>query len=90
VGRRRCTHESSWLLQRRAPKRRDSRLDCPRRGAGVTAEVSDVPCGIRGGLDWNRAFAVSRDPFASGASDSVRRIDLVSGGKEHSSADPQN
>ena len=36
------TRESSWLLQGRAPKRRDSRLDCPRRGAGATAEVSGV------------------------------------------------
>jgi hypothetical protein len=36
------TRESSWLLQGRAPKRRDSGLDCSKRNPGVTAEVSGV------------------------------------------------
>src|SRR5438128_11562931 len=36
------TRESSWLLQGRAPKRRDSGLDCPRRNPGATAEVSGM------------------------------------------------
>ena len=36
------TCESSCLLQGRAPKRRDSGLDCSKRNPRVTAEVSDV------------------------------------------------
>lgn len=36
------TRESSWLLQGRAPKRRDSGLDCSKRNPGAAAEVSHV------------------------------------------------
>src|SRR5437867_3260913 len=36
------TRESSWLSQGRAPKRRDSGLDCSKRNPGAAAEVSDV------------------------------------------------
>ena len=36
------TRESSWLLQGRAPKRRDSWLDCSKRNPGAAAEVSDM------------------------------------------------
>src|SRR5213076_1225719 len=36
------TGESSWLLQGRAPKRRDSRLDCSGRNPGAATEVSNV------------------------------------------------
>jgi len=36
------TRESSWLLQGRAPERRDSGLDCSKRNPGVTAKVPDV------------------------------------------------
>jgi hypothetical protein len=31
------TRQSSWLLQSRAPERRDSELDCPWRDPGATA-----------------------------------------------------
>jgi hypothetical protein len=36
------TRESSWLLQGRAPKRRDSGLDCSKCNPGAAAEVSGV------------------------------------------------
>jgi hypothetical protein len=48
--------ESSWLLQSRAPKRRDSRLDCPRRNPGATAEVSGVSCRLSGDGNRNQYF----------------------------------
>jgi hypothetical protein len=38
------TREGYWLLQGRAPKRRDSGLDCPQRNPSAAAEVSGVSC----------------------------------------------
>src|SRR5207247_10579236 len=40
------TRESSWLLQGRAPKRRDSRLDCSGRNPGAATEVSGSDCSL--------------------------------------------
>jgi hypothetical protein len=64
-------------------------LDCSERNPGATAEVSDVSGSIRGGLEWNRAFVLSRDTVASVAFDSVCRINSISGGEKHSSPDSQ-
>jgi len=64
-------------------------LDCSERNPGATAEVSDVPGSIRGGLEWNRAFVLSRDTVASVAFDSECRINFISGGEKHSSPDSQ-
>src|SRR4029453_8944729 len=38
------TREGYWLLQGRAPKRRDSGLDCPQRNPSAAAEGSGVFC----------------------------------------------
>jgi hypothetical protein len=78
-----------WLLQRRAQKRRDSRLDYSRRNPGAAAKVSNMFGGIRGDLDWNRAFVLSRDTFTRGTRDSVRRIDFACGGEKRASPDSQ-
>jgi catechol 2,3-dioxygenase-like lactoylglutathione lyase family enzyme len=51
--------------------------------------MSDVSGGIRGGLDWDRAFVLSRDAFARLASNPVRWIDFISGGEKHPSPDSQ-
>jgi hypothetical protein len=64
-------------------------LDCSERNPGATAEVSDVCGSIRSGLEWNRAFVLSRDTFAIVAFDSECRIDFISGGEKHSSPDSQ-
>ncbi len=50
------TRESSWLLQGRAPKRRDSGLDCSKRNPGVTAEVSGVSCRLSDDGNRNQYF----------------------------------
>jgi len=71
------------------PKRRNRRLDCPWRGVGTTAQVPNVFGGIRGGLDWNRTFVLSRDTFTIVAFDSECRLDLISGGEKHPSPDSQ-
>jgi hypothetical protein len=83
------THENPSLLQGRAPKRRDCRLDYSGRNPRAVAEMPDVPGGIRGDLDWDRALVLSRDTFASGTCDSVRRIDFVCGGEKRASPDSQ-
>ena len=50
------TRESSWLLQGRAPKRRDSGLDCSRRNPGAAAEVSNVSCRLSDDGNRNQYF----------------------------------
>src|SRR5437868_9391463 len=50
------TRESSWLLQGRAPKRRDSGLDCPRRNPGATAEVSGMSFRLSDDRNRNQYF----------------------------------
>jgi len=47
--------------------------------------MSGLPRGIRGGLDWNRAFVLSRDTFAGVVADSVCRIDFTSGNEKRAS-----
>ena len=83
------THENASLLQGRAPKRRDSRLDYSRCNPGAAAKVSNVFDGIRGDLDRNPAFVLSRDTFTRSTCDSVRRIDFVCGGEKRASPDSQ-
>jgi len=83
------THENVSLLQGRAPKRRDCRLDYSGRNPRAVAEMPGVPGGIRGDLDWARALVLSRDTFASGTSDSVRRIDSIFRGEKRASCDSQ-
>jgi hypothetical protein len=64
-------------------------LDCSGRDPGAIAEMSDVSGGIRGSLDWNWAFVLSRDTFTRVTSDSVRWIDFVSGDEKHASPNSQ-
>jgi hypothetical protein len=55
--------ESSWLLQGRAPKRGDSRLDCSRRNPGAAAEVSAVSCRLSDDGNRNQYFCCGgREP----------------------------
>jgi len=57
------TRESSWLLQGRAPKRRDSGLDCSKRNPGAAAEVSDVSCRLSNDGNRNQYFCCGgREP----------------------------
>ena len=50
------TGESSWLLLGRAPKRRDSRLDCSGRNPGAATEVSNVSCRLSDDGHRNQYF----------------------------------
>lgn len=59
------TRESSWLLQGRAPKRRDSKLDCPRRNSGAIAEVSGVSSGLSDDGNRNQYFCCGGRESAS-------------------------
>jgi len=51
--------------------------------------MSGLSGGIRGGLDWNRAFVLSRDTFAGVVADSVCRIDFIFGDEKRASPDSQ-
>ena len=59
------TRESSWLLQGRAPKRRDSGLDCSKRNPGVAAEVSGVSCRLSDDGNRNQYFCCGGRESAS-------------------------
>src|SRR5439155_21771862 len=59
------TRESSWLFQGRAPKRRDSGLDCSKRNPGVTAEVSGMSCRLSDDGDRNQYFCCGGRESAS-------------------------
>ena len=59
------TRESSWLLQGRAPKRRDSGLDCPRHNPGATAEVSGVSSRLSDDGNRNQYFCCGGRESAS-------------------------
>src|SRR5438552_18205745 len=66
------TRENSWLLQGSAPKRRDSRLDCPRRNPGAAAEVSGVSCRLPDDGNRNQYFCCGGRESASVACCLVR------------------
>src|SRR5438309_2007025 len=59
------TRESSWLLQGRAPKRRDSRLDCSGRNPGAATEVSGVSCRLSDDGNRNQCFCCGGRESAS-------------------------
>ena len=59
------TRESSWLLQGRAPKRRDSGLDCSKRDPGAAAEVSSVSCRLSDDGNRNQYFCCGGRESAS-------------------------
>ena len=59
------TRESSWLLQGRAPKRRDSGLDCSKRNPGAAAEVSGVSCRLSDDGNRNQYFCCGGRESAS-------------------------
>jgi hypothetical protein len=59
------TRESSWLLQGRAPKRRDSGLDCSKRNPGAAAEVSSVSCRLSDDGNRNQYFCCGGHESAS-------------------------
>src|SRR2546430_9396280 len=59
------TRESSWLLQGRAPKRRDSGLDCSKRNPGPAAEVSGVSCRLSDDGNRNQYFCCGGREAAS-------------------------
>jgi hypothetical protein len=59
------TRESSWLLQGRAPKRRDSRLDCTRCNPGAAAEMSGMSCRLSDDGNRNQYFCCGGREFAS-------------------------
>jgi hypothetical protein len=49
--------------------------------------MPDVSGSIHRALEWNRAFILSCDTFASVASDAECRIDFIYGGDKHPSLD---
>jgi catechol 2,3-dioxygenase-like lactoylglutathione lyase family enzyme len=51
--------------------------------------MPDVSGSIHRALEWNRAFILSCDTFASVASDAECRIDFIDGGDKHPSLDPK-
>jgi hypothetical protein len=51
--------------------------------------MPDVSGRVSRALDWNRHLGLSRDTIARVASDSVRRIDLISFGAKHTAPDSQ-
>ena len=59
------TRESLWLLQGRAPKRRDSGLDCSKRNPGAAAEVSGVSCRLSDDGNRNQYFCCGGRESAS-------------------------
>ena len=73
----------------RAPKWGASRLDRSRRNPGAPAKVSNVFGRIRGGLEWNWAFAPGRDTLAGIAADSMCRVDSISDAEDEPPPDSQ-
>ena len=59
------TRESSWLLQRRTPKGRDSQLDCLRRNSDAIAEVSGMSSGLSDDGNRNQYFCCGSRESAS-------------------------
>jgi hypothetical protein len=80
--------KSSWLLQGRAPKRRDSRLDRSWGNPDIDTEMPGLSGRICRAVDRNRAFALSRIATASVPSDSVYRFASFSRRQAGASFDP--
>src|SRR4029453_4561625 len=80
--------KSSWLLQGRAPKRRDSRLDRSWSNPDIDTEMPGLSGRICRAVDRNRAFALSCNATASVASDSVYRFASFSRRQARASFDP--
>ena len=59
------TRESSWLLQGRTPRGRDSGLDCSERDPGAAAEVSSVSCRLSDDGNRNQYFCCGGHESAS-------------------------